>query len=99
MSAGFKIFKDRIQNLFEGLLIGIHSRPDLVGRPLAFESFYHFVEFPKLNVEAINERLGLLSGASFIFASQIDPVVNVAVWTRMKARYSGMVLRCLLRLL
>ena len=75
------------------------ARPDLVGRPLAFESFYHFVEFPKLNVEAINERLGLLSGASFIFASQIDPVVNVAVWTRMKARYSGMVLRCLLRLL
>jgi len=59
----------------------------------------HHTLAPKLSVEAINERLGLLSGASFIFASLIDPVVNVAVWTRMKTRYAGMVLRCLFRLL
>ena len=57
------------------------SKNNLALRLCSFEPFYQFVELPKLYVEAVNERPGMLFGFCFVFARQIDPIVNVPVWS------------------
>ena len=48
---------------------------------LALETFDEFVQLPKLHVAVGNQCLGVLLGGCFVLANQIDPILDVPIWS------------------